>query len=329
MYKIITTLGPASSDEAIWEALIQVGATSFRLNTSHLSTDELSVWLSRLQRFLNGHEKPIPVILDLQGSKWRLGVFRPFLLEQGETITFIYGEGVDRPGFLPVPHIDFFKAAGYSNGEIMLNDARTHLRLKACGTDWLTASVKLGGTIFPKKGITYTSANYRQEKFGLKDCDILKSTADLDVIQYAISYVKDHIEMENLCQAMKNIQNGKKPHELIAKLERQPAVDQVEVIAKMVSEVWLCRGDLGAELGIKGMAEATNHFSKKVVNIEVPIMLAGQVLEHMVTSQTPTRAEICGLYDAIACGYKGIVLSDETAIGRFPVESCRAAAMFR
>jgi pyruvate kinase len=116
---------------------------------------------------------------------------------------------------------------------------------------------------------------------------------------------------------------------LIAKLERQPAVDQARQIAEAADELWLCQGDLGAELGTRAMAETVHRFAAGLEILSVPIFLAGQVLEHLTEHPTPTRSEVCHLYDALKQGYQGVVLSDETAIGRDPVASCRIAALFR
>jgi pyruvate kinase len=121
------------------------------------------------------------------------------------------------------------------------------------------------------------------------------------------------------------------PHAwLIAKLERQPAVtDEAQSIAEIADEVWWCRGDLGAEVGISAMAELTAGFSRQVASLPVPTLLAGQILEHMTGQPNPTRSEMCHLYDILQAGYAGVVLSDETAIGDDPVAGCRAAALFR
>jgi pyruvate kinase len=119
------------------------------------------------------------------------------------------------------------------------------------------------------------------------------------------------------------------PAYLIAKLERGPALDEAGLIAASADELWLCRGDLGAELGLREMALAVRRFSEGAARCPVPVYLAGQVLEHMTGQPNPTRSEVCYLYDALAQGYHGVVLSDETAIGRYPVESCAAAAMFK
>jgi pyruvate kinase len=95
------------------------------------------------------------------------------------------------------------------------------------------------------------------------------------------------------------------------------------------NELWVCRGDLGAELGLRDMAAAVQRFTQTVGDLPAPVLMAGQTLEHMTRQPTPTRSEVCYLYDTLLAGYRGVVLSDETAIGHYPVESCRAAALFR
>jgi len=138
-----------------------------------------------------------------------------------------------------------------------------------------------------------------------------------------VSYIKDAIE------TVKYRQQIGEEHYLIAKLERQPAINEAHQIANFVDEIWLCRGDMGAELGMKAMAETVYHFSSKLATIPVQVMLAGQVLEHMTSHLTPTRSEVCYLYDILSKGYAGVVLSDETAIGKYPVESVVATGLFR
>jgi pyruvate kinase len=106
-------------------------------------------------------------------------------------------------------------------------------------------------------------------------------------------------------------------------------VDEAAQIAAAADELWLCRGDLGAELGAKAMAVAAYQFSDRVRGMPVPVLLAGQIFEHLAEHPTPTRSEVCMVYEALMRGYGGVVLSDETAIGRDPVESCKIAALFQ
>jgi pyruvate kinase len=224
---------------------------------------------------------------------------------------------------LPVPHADFFQAASLSSGEIVLNDARVRLVIEESTSERIRARVSLGGPIAAHKGITFTASEYRKEALNAKDQAILRQTRSIPAIRYAISYVKDAVEMSRyraLC--------GQDTH-LAAKLERQPALEQACQIAETADEVWLCRGDLGAELGQVKMAEAVYRFSAYLNVLERPAYLAGQVLEHMVEHPIPTRSEVCYLYEALQKGYAGVILSDESAVGRYPLESCQAAAQFR
>jgi pyruvate kinase len=328
-YSITVTLGPACAHEPAWDALISAGASAFRLNTSHLSFSELEVWLGRIQSFYAGGAKTLPVVLDLQGSKWRLGKIEPVALLEGQLITLVCSEASTQAGVLPVPHLDFFTAASVSGSEIVLNDAKIRLQMESVAAERMIARVIRGGMISSNKGITYVSSAFRQERLSEKDRAILARTADLEFIRYAISYVKDAVEIKNFRAQVDLLQpNPARQPYLVAKLERQPALDEVAEIARWVDELWLCRGDLGAELGIPGMAAAAYQFTRRVRDLPIPVVLAGQVLEHMTASSSPTRSEVYTLYDALMNGYSGFVLSDEIAIGRFPIESCLTAAMF-
>jgi pyruvate kinase len=323
-YEIIATLGPASQDAVIWKAMLAAGASAFRLNTSHLSIEQLETWLESLEKFrIAASEESYPIFLDLQGSKWRLGQFQSFALIPGETVELICALSTDRAGCLPVPHQDFFKAAEMANGEIVLNDAKSRLMVDAIQPGRIVARVHQGGDISGHKGITFAACTYRSEALSQKDRSILDLTRNIPSVRYAISYIKDAAEMNHYRSLV-----GKEPY-LAAKLEREPAVDEPQAMAEFANEIWLCRGDLGAELGLVGMAESAARFSENVSELKIPAVMAGQVLEHMTTRPVPTRSEICYLYDSLQKGYAGFVLSDETAIGPHPVESCKVAAMFR
>ncbi len=326
-YEIIATLGPSSAVPAMWRAMLDVGATAFRLNTSHLTVEQLRGWLDRLDTFFLNLQKRPPLVLDLQGSKWRLGQFAAFDLEEGQHIELVYAAQSATPGSLPVPHPDFFQAAAVSDGRIVLDDAKVFLELESMGQERLAARVTRGGSISSNKGITLAQSDYRSEALSEKDQIILQQTRDFDGVRYAISYIKDAAEMSAYRGWIKALPG--RAADLIAKLERRQAVAEAEFITAFAEELWLCRGDLGAELGLVDMAVAVQRFSEQAGSFSVPVILAGQVLEHMTAQPAPTRSEVCYLHDALARGYRGVVLSDETAIGRYPVESCQAAALFK
>jgi pyruvate kinase len=322
-YEIIATLGPSSDRPGIWQNMINAGVSAFRLNTSHLSLDQLKLWVENFGVFYRSARLEHPLVLDLQGSKWRLGKFSPFVLSKDQEIRLILAATSDKQLELPVPHLDFFEAASSSSKEILLNDAKVRLEVLDAQARTIQARVTQEGLVSSAKGITYLASDYRKEELNEKDRAILEQTGGLDYVRYAVSYVRDATEMANF----KSLAGNSKY--LIAKLERQTAVEQANRIAEHSDELWLCRGDLGAELGLKSMASSVYHFSKTVRNLHIPVMIAGQVLEHMSVEATPTRSEVCYIHDALQKGYQGFVLSDETAVGQFPVECCRVAALFR
>jgi pyruvate kinase len=322
-YDLIATLGPSSDTPVIWQAMLDAGATAFRLNTSHLTLPQLQHWLNQLTSFAATQNPTPPTVLDLQGSKWRLGDFPTRTLEPDEAIELVYASTSDRPTALPVPHHDFFQAAPISSAEIVLNDAKIRFAREAIGTESIRARVITGGELSSRKGITFAASDYRQESLSDKDRAILEQTRQLPFVRYAISYIRDAAEMQKY-----RAHFGDAVY-LIAKLERQSAMDEAVPIAEIADELWVCRGDLGAELGLRSMAEAVRRFSNSIGDLSIPVFMAGQVLEHMTKHATPTRSEVCYLHDVLLDGYRGVVLSDEAAIGRYPIESCRIAALFR
>jgi pyruvate kinase len=302
--------------------MLEAGATGFRLNTSHLSLTQLQDWLNRLTPFLSTLNPLPPLVLDLQGSKWRVGEFAARMLVPDQPLELVYAASADQPDTLPVPHRDFFHAAPQSSAAIILNDAKIELVREAIGPERVHARVVRGGELSARKGITFAASNYRQEELSDKDRAILDQTRQLPFVRYAISYIRDAVEMRKYRTHFRDAY-------LIAKLERQPALAEAALIAESADEVWLCRGDLGAELGLRAMAETARRFADLIGTLPIPALLAGQVLEHLTEHPAPTRSEVCALYEALLAGYRGGVLSDETAIGRYPIESCRVAALFR
>jgi pyruvate kinase len=322
-YKIIATLGPSSNSEMIWSKMISAGVSSFRLNCSHLEISELKKWLEGIAKFYNESDHKVPVVLDLQGSKWRLGNFPTMMLSKGQIIELNNCSRSEDTGILPVPHADFFEAASVSDKEIRLSDAKVILQLQNYSKDKITAKVIKAGEISSRKGITYSSTGYRKEVISEKDSAIIDYSRCYDFIHYAVSYIKDSAEM-----AFYREHIGKESY-IIAKLERESAIKEALSIASISDELWICRGDLGAELGIKQMAIKVGNISSEIKGFSKPVIMAGQVLEHMTRNSSATRSEICYIYDCLLKGYNGFVLSDECAIGKFPVESCQAASIFR
>lgn len=319
-YLIVPTVGPSTDLTATLRAIRRAGADAFRLNTSHVSLEAVVRWVDRFDDAFGG-KPPVSVVFDLQGSKWRLGDFSGFSLRAGHVVELICAREARGERQLPVPHVDFFATTAGST-EIVLHDAKIRLQIESRTPNMIRARVLTGGDIAPNQGITLTGSNFRKESLSERDAAIVARLARREDVRYAISYVKDAAEMANYRKQLGD-------RYLIAKLERASALADVSGIAKEADELWLCRGDLGAEVGLRAMAEGTDAVAGAVRSLPVPTLLAGQVLEHMTEHPTPTRSEVCYLHHALRVGFAGVVLSDETAIGRYPVEACRVAAMFR
>ena len=350
-YQIVATLGPATPGEQIWGSLVEAGVTAFRLNTAHFRLDILQNWLEAIARFLEESRArsdrfperagsvatgSFPVILDLQASKWRIGAVKSAVLDSGASVELVLetAGGAERrrggsdPGILPIPHPDFFTAAQTAgSGEIALNDAKVMLRIERLEERRITARVTRGGEISAGKGITLLGSGYRREHLNRKDKQVVELARSYPFVRYALSYVKDAAEMSNYRQLIAG--PGAGSTYLIAKVERASALVEAERIAGNADELWICRGDLGAEMGAVAMAEELYRFFPRIGDIPKPIFLAGQVLEHLTAHPTPTRSEISYLYEALQRGFAGVVLSDETAVGAYPLEACRVAALFR
>ncbi|HEY9087725.1 MAG TPA: pyruvate kinase [Anaerolineaceae bacterium] len=322
-YTITATLGPASAVPPLWAAMRDAGATAFRLNTSHLAPDDLAGWLARLDAFRRESGADWSVVLDLQGSKWRLGQFPARLLAPGERLRLLHADSSPAQSVLPVPHADFFRAALASTGEVLLDDAKIALRVEFVDAESAVAVVVRGGEIRPRKGITLNGGEVRSEEINPRDRAVIEVSAEYSFVEYAISYVRDAQEMARYRALFPPAAR------LIAKLERESAMQAAEQIAAHAGSLWVCRGDLGMELGIPRMAAAVHQITAAVRSIPVPVVMAGQVFEHLVAHPEPTRSEVCFLYDCLQAGYAGVILSDECAVGQYPVEAVRAAALFR
>jgi pyruvate kinase len=276
------------------------------------------------------------VVLDLQGSKWRLGETARRAVSAGEVVELVLGGNNDRDGAapsaaaagemptIPVPHPDFFEACRASSGtKVLVNDARVELRIEAAHERWVRARVTRGGEVSAGKGVTIPASPLRREALSSKDQSIVRLDSSVPEAGFAVSYLRDARE----ARAYRR-QVGDDAY-LIGKLERPTAVSERAAIAETVDELWLCRGDLAAEMGLAGMARAVAAVTAEAMSLPVPLLMAGQVFEHMSGAPEPTRAEVVQLYDVLAAGYAGVVLSDETATGLWPEAAVRTAALFQ
>jgi pyruvate kinase len=307
-HRLVATLGPSSFDSA--EALVEAGATEFRLNASHLTPLQVRDHLLRLREVL-----PMTrCVVDLQGKKMRIGSIEPRQLELGDRLAF--SNDPDDTHSIFVPHPELFEQIALTE-RITLDDNRIELELIERTPRGFVGMVRRAGILRARKGINRQHHPIELHDLAERDLETIAVCLDQSAVAFAVSFASDGAEAAWV--------RKRAPHcPVVLKVERREALDNLSALADETDELWICRGDLGAQLGLTGMARAVASVEPR--NHSCPILMAGQVLQHLCEHDTPTRSEVCHLHELLERGYAGIVLSDETAVGRAPVAAVRWAA---
>lgn len=315
--KIVATLGPASADRSTIEALVRAGADVFRLNFSHGTHADHQHRLALIRSIETDIGRPIGVLLDLQGPKLRVGTFAngPVRLVEGAAFRL----DLDRatPGDArraPLPHPEIF-AALEPGAELLLDDGRLRLKVERTGPDFADTRVIAGGLLSDRKGVNVPGVVLPLSAMTDKDRADLDFGLSLGIDWVALSFVQraaDIVEAKALIQGRAGI---------VAKLEKPAAIDSLEQILDVTDAVMVARGDLGVEMP----AEQVPAIQKRIVRAcrarGLPVIVATQMLESMVSAPVPTRAEASDVATAIYDGADAVMLSAESASGKFPVES--------
>jgi pyruvate kinase len=291
-------------------ALVEAGATAFRLNTSHMSTAEVG---SALQA-VRAKAPDLPVVVDLQGAKMRFGQFPGRTVAPNERLRFVLQ--ASSVGELALPHPELF--AGVRSGDTLsADDGRLTFRVLQVGVDSMEALALRSGLLQPRKGVNLVEHPVELNDLTPADLEVVRLASAEHNVSFAYSFMKDGREVGW-------IKHHAPERAVIGKIERQEAVQELEAIAGRADALWICRGDLGAQLGVAALARFVAELDPGKVTC--PVLMAGQVLEHLTRHPEPTRSEVCHLYDLWSRGYAGIVLSDETAIGEDPKRAVAHAA---
>ncbi len=300
--EIVATLGPASWDFAV--ALRDAGATALRLNASHMGADNLGRRAAAVRERL----PDLPLVVDLQGAKMRLAHDHDLPVRAGERLRFSFQADKDA---VRVPHREIYESV--APGETLsCDDDRLRFRVERAVDEVLEAVSITDGILRPRKGINVLEHPVRLSALSGSDLDCIRAVTGLGPAAFAFSFMNDGSEAPWVRK-----QAPQCP--VIGKIERREAVENFGAVAKAVDAVWICRGDLGAQLGPGSMARWIASCQPRAW--ACPILMAGQVLEHLTSHSQPTRSEVCHLFDLVSRGYRGFVLSDETAVGERPVHA--------
>jgi pyruvate kinase len=319
--KIIATLGPASSDQRIVDALVAAGADVFRLNFSHGTQAEHAGRFNGIRDAASRVGRHIPVLQDLSGPKIRTGRLldgQPIALAEGSRLTLAIGDGVGSPGRVFTAYEPLARAVRPGD-RLLLDDGRIELQVEAVSGSEIQTSVVDGGVLAERKGINAPGVPLPAAGVTEKDARDLAFGLALGVDLVALSFVQSAADVE----AAKAIvaREGRPDVPVIAKLERPEALDHLDAILDAADGVMVARGDLGLEIPFQRVPRVQRDVLQRAHERGVPTILATQVLESMRTEARPTRAEVSDAAHAVSEGADAIMLSGETAAGAYPVRA--------
>jgi pyruvate kinase len=315
--KILATLGPASSEEAMIQKLHEAGADLFRINMSHASHDLMRTLIKRIRSVEARCGRPIGILADLQGPKLRVGKFAAgkVTLTPGQTFTL---DSRDEPGdetrvFLPHPEILESVKVGH---RLLIDDGKLALKAEKSDGKSIVCKVVAGTSISDRKGVslpdTLLGVGALTEKDRI-DLDAVLATDDVDWV--ALSFVQ---RPDDLAEVRK-IARGRVG--IMSKIEKPQALERIDEIIELSDAVMVARGDLGVEMPIEAVPGIQKQLTRLCRRAGKPVVVATQMLESMITAPVPTRAEVSDVSIAVFEGADAIMLSAESASGQYPVEA--------
>ena len=314
--RILATLGPASSTRERIRALAEAGADVFRLNFSHGSHEDHAERYRLIRAVEAELGRPIGVLMDLQGPKMRVGRFAEgkVALVPGASFRLDLDPTPGDARRANLPHPEIF-AALEAGTALLLDDGKLRLRVDACGADFAETTVLVGGTLSDRKGVNVPGVLLPISPLTAKDRADLDFGLALGVDWVALSFVQ---RPEDLREARELV--GDRAW-IMAKLEKPAAIDALEPIVALADGVMVARGDLGVELPPQQVPVLQRRIVRAARAAGRPVVVATQMLESMISSPVPTRAEASDVATAIYDGADAVMLSAESASGQYPVEA--------
>ena len=315
--KIVATLGPASADRATIEALVRAGADVFRLNFSHGTHADHRERYELVRAVEADLRRPIGVLLDLQGPKLRIGTFAegPVRLEEGAAFRLdLHADGPGDAHHVQLPHPQIFEVLA-PGVELLLDDGKLRLQVLRCTAGQAHTRVINGGLLSDRKGVNVPGVVLPMSALTEKDQADLDFGLSLGVDWVALSFVQRAEDIEQV----KAIVQGRAA--IVAKLEKPAAIDALESILAATDAVMVARGDLGVEMPAEQVPAIQKRIVRACRRLGKPVIVATQMLESMIGAPVPTRAEASDVATAIYDGADAVMLSAESASGKFPVES--------
>jgi len=324
--KIVATIGPATSSPEVLKALIEAGATTLRLNFSHGSHAEHQRCVRLIRQTAFELNQPVGILQDLQGPKIRLGRFETgsVVVNKGDLFT-LTSRAVVGTQFISCVTYDLLAEEVPAGSRILLDDGRVEMRVEQVdrALQELHCRIVVAGTLSDNKGVNFPGVYLSIKALTEKDRQDLMFGLDQGVDWIALSFVRnpqDVLEIKDI------ISSAGKQVPVIAKIEKHEAIDQMEAILALCDGVMVARGDLGVELPAEDVPILQKRLIATANRLGIPVITATQMLDSMVHNPRPTRAEVSDVANAILDGTDAVMLSNETAVGKFPVEAVATMA---
>jgi len=314
--KIVATLGPASSSPDMIARLFEAGADVFRINMSHTSPDRMREIVAMIRGVEQDTGRPIGILVDLQGPKLRLGTFadKAAMVKHGDTFVL---DSDNTPGdatraFLPHPEIFAAVEPGHT---LLIDDGKVKLRVIEAEPKRMVTRVEVAGKVSDRKGVSLPDSTIPFSALAEKDRTDLEAALDAGIDWVALSFIQ---RPEDIAEA-KKITRGRAA--VMAKIEKPQAVHRLSEIIDLADALMVARGDLGVEMPLEKVPGVQKQMTRMGRQTGKPVVVATQMLESMITSPVPTRAEVSDVATAIFEGADAVMLSAESAAGQYPVEA--------
>jgi pyruvate kinase len=317
--KIVATIGPASDSEKMIARLVAAGMNVARLNFSHGTHEYHRQVIKRIKAVRKALNKPVAILQDLQGPKIRVGVIKGGFVQlrpdQDYVLTAERVEGDDRRAAVSLKSLPEEVAKGHA---ILLADGNIELRVERVDPPDIYCRVIVGGLLSSHKGVNLPASHVRVESFTRKDRNDLQFGLEEGVDAVALSFVRTASEVE----AVKKVIERHGSHvPIVAKIEKHEAVTNIDGIIDVANAVMVARGDLGVEIDLERVPLVQKEIIRKCNALGKPVITATQMLIRMVDNPRPTRAEATDVANAVLDGTDAVMLSEESAVGKYPAEA--------
>jgi pyruvate kinase len=318
--KIVATLGPASNTEPILRNLVRAGVDVLRLNFSHGTLDEKLALIQMIRKVSAEERKPLCILGDLQGPKIRTSVLKdhqPVLLKAGGQLVITPREV---PGTASLVGTTFKTLAENveQGSRILLSDGLIELRVREVAGEDVVCEIVNGGLLGEKKGINLPGIPVRVPSLTEKDAEDLEFALKNGLDAIAVSFVRT---AEDVSLVRNRVTALGSETWIIAKLEKPQAIEHLDAILNVADAIMVARGDLGVELPPEQVPAIQKHIIRRAADFRKPVITATQMLESMIENPRPTRAEVSDVANAVYDGTDAVMLSGESAVGKYPVEA--------